>query len=165
MTTTIQIHRPGIIVGKILSPLHNNGSGHSWEKGMKKFPCSTYMRLFAYGTLREGGKYHHLIAESIRFEKTISLGGYRMYDDGRGYPLLVMGTRDDLVLGDIFLLFDPDGSLLDTLDELEGATEDLPPPLRLYRRELIETEEGSAWAYLYNGDIPPAAKVISDWLK
>jgi len=109
--------------------------------------------------------YHHLISEMVRWKETILLEGFRMYDNGRGYPLLVAGTRDDLVTGDLFILFDPDGWLLKKLDELEEAGEDIPAPRRLYNREQIETNKGSAWAYLYNGDVQPTAKVISDWLK
>ena len=121
--------------------------------------------IFVYGTLRKGGLYHHMIRDHVISCEKIRLSGLRMYDDGRGYPLLVRSNEEDYVIGELFQLHDPHGRLLTALDELEGASEETSFGERLYRRELVEVKTGlTAWVYIYNHPLGPEARLIRDWM-
>ncbi len=88
-----------------------------------------------------------------------------MFDDGRGYPLLVEGKEGDSLVGELLVLQDPEGELLRRVDEIEGAGGEVPYALRLYRREKVEVKDGIfAWLYVYNGPVEEGARMIRDWV-
>lgn len=133
---------------------------------MADIPPDGCTLLFAYGTLRSGEGLHRIIEGSVVDSEKIILEGYLMYDDGRGYPLLLKGDEGDFVVGELFVLRDPEGMLLRRLDEVEGAGEEIPIGRRLYRREKIEIRPGMfTWIYLYNKRVREGARVVRDWSK
>lgn len=125
-----------------------------------------YSVLFVYGTLRSGEERHHVVEGRLVRKEDIRLKRFVMYDDGRGYPLLVPGDSADYADGELFFLDDPDGNLLQRIDEIEGAGAELPLEDRLYRREKIEVRRGVfAWAYVYNHPVKDGARVVRDWVR
>jgi gamma-glutamylcyclotransferase (GGCT)/AIG2-like uncharacterized protein YtfP len=133
---------------------------------MIDFTSDDFTVLFVYGTLRSGEGRHHVVQGSVVFKENLLLDGYVMYDDGRGYPLLVEGASGDAVEGELFVLKDPDGSILRRIDRIEGADVHVSPGQRLYRRERVEVRPGTfAWIYIYNRPLGDAAVVIRNWIK
>ncbi len=122
-------------------------------------------KVFVYGTLRIGGRFHSLIRGRVISAEEKILEGFAMFDDGRGYPLMVEGAPGDFVVGELLCLDDEDGLLFSILDELEDAGDDLPEEDRLYRRVEIELDGDRVWTYLYNLPIPEGASLIRDWMK
>ncbi len=104
-------------------------------------------RVFVYGTLRRGGRYHHLVAPYVR-EVTegwvpgalVDLGDYPGWVPGRGR-----------VRGEVFRLHpvEPALAALDELEDYHGPGH----PENLYERVEVEvrTPDGPvrAWAYRY----------------
>lgn len=136
-----------------------------WGK-MIDFTSEDFTVLFVYGTLRSGEGRHHVVEDSVVFKDNLLLEGYVMYDDGRGYPLLVEGGSDDAVEGELFVIKDPDGSILRRIDRIEGADEHVSLGQRLYRRERVEVRPGTfAWVYIYNQPLGDAAVAIRNWVK
>lgn len=110
--------------------------------------------LFTYGTLRsdfraDTGKF---VNEYAVFLSRGTVRG-KLYDLG-GYPgLLVSDRPDDVVIGEIYEIKQPD-LLFKELDEYEGCSSHFPEP-KEYRREIVSAEFLSgktidAWTYLYN---------------
>ncbi|RMG59180.1 MAG: gamma-glutamylcyclotransferase [Deltaproteobacteria bacterium] len=122
-------------------------------------------KFFVYGTLREGEKYSGIIDPHVVMRRVVRLEGFRLFDDGRGYPLMVEGGEGDSVVGEVVVVDDPDGRVLAAVDRLEDAGEDIPVEERLYRRVLVEVDGEEVWTYLYNGDPPPGARQITDWVR
>lgn len=104
------------------------------------------MQLFVYGTLKGATR-------TTRAKQTIedvSVGG-TMYHLG-GFPGVVFGGMDDVV-GEIHQIDDEDAeNVLSKLDSYEGYTPNAPQ-YSLYIRKEIDTPEGKAWSYEWNGDL------------
>ncbi len=111
------------------------------------------LRVFVYGTLRRGQRYHRLL-EGARF-----LGMHRTADRYTmvhlgAYPGVIGGGRQAIV-GEVYQI---DPAMLARLDRLE----DCP---REYRRQLIVTPYGYAWIYLFRGRPGSRPQIPSgDWL-
>lgn len=132
---------------------------------MDRYATADLTCLFVYGTLRTGEPLHHVLRGSLVFKERLILKGFAMYDDGRGYPLVVEGDKGDCVEGELLFLKDPDGSILERIDRLEGAEEKIPLKSRLYRRERVEVKRGTyAWLYVYNEPLDARAVMIRDWV-
>lgn len=109
--------------------------------------------LFVYGTLRPGfdGPMAGWLRSVARHAGPASAAGllYHVTD----YPGFVPGP-DGRVMGDLFLLDDPD-AILAVLDEHEECAAHFPEP-REYRRErlIVHGPAGSveAWTYVYAHD-------------
>jgi gamma-glutamylcyclotransferase (GGCT)/AIG2-like uncharacterized protein YtfP len=116
-------------------------------------------RVFVYGTLKRGGRYHHLVAPHVREAREGSVPGALV--DAGGYPGWVAG--EGRVHGEIFCL-GRTAEALEKLDHLEGYRG--PGDLRnLYERVLVavKTEGGEvrAWAYRYLGSTVGRLRVSS----
>jgi len=111
-------------------------------------PRASDTLLFAYGTLRRGGRHHRWIATSVRWLGPARLCGL-LYDLGR-YPG-AQGSADPahVVHGDLFAVrASPVERFLVGLDRFEGSE---------YRRERVEVTRAdgravSAWTYLFASD-------------
>ncbi|MGQ9736106.1 MAG: gamma-glutamylcyclotransferase family protein [Thermaceae bacterium] len=108
-------------------------------------------RVFAYGTLKQGGRNHPWVASSLLRVVPGFVEGHSLFlleeapDRPYAYPAMVRGRGR--VYGEVLFLLEGFLPLLDVLEE-EGVE---------YRREKVpvHTEEGmlEAWAYLYLGDL------------
>lgn len=95
-------------------------------------------KVFVYGTLRAGQSNHYLL-EQARFLGPCRLAsGYRLYDLG-AYPAVKKSDTGNALVGEVYNI---DRRTLAVLDKLEEY------PVE-YTRELVETDYGLAWIYLY----------------
>ncbi len=137
-------------------------------------------RLFVYGTLKEGGSHHHLLAGNVTPKIEARLVG-TLHHDADGIPYIVVpkqtilmaGTRqsasdskkasavsvvpvesDTWVSGELYILLDPQSvvPLLDLLEDFEPNKESE------YDRVLlpVNTSEGwvAAWTYIIHKNTP-----------
>ena len=105
--------------------------------------------VFVYGTLRQGGQYHHLLKEASYIAHTQTLPNYSLVDVGT-YPGLLKSGHT-AVKGDIYAVDDKTFKLLDLL-------EDRPS---LYEREQITFENGQkAWVYFLQPHLAKGLRII-----
>jgi len=110
--------------------------------------------LFTYGTLRPGCRAYGMIQGGTELLGRSTLPQAALYSLG-GFPGLKLG-RDSTVIG--ALLEVTDASVFTTLDRYEGHPE-------FYTRELLETMDGPAWVYVYQGDVKEDSRIMSgDWI-
>jgi gamma-glutamylcyclotransferase (GGCT)/AIG2-like uncharacterized protein YtfP len=122
-------------------------------------------KVFVYGTLKPGGRYHHVAKEAgaFTFEKA-HLEHHIIYDlEPENYPAIVPG--DGVVHGYVFSYDDIDKAL-EMLDKLE-AVHDSPPE---YRREQVVAKpiNETVWVYVYaRGERLKTAKQVEtgEWLE
>ncbi|ADU51228.1 AIG2 family protein [Thermaerobacter marianensis DSM 12885] len=104
------------------------------------------MKLFAYGTLRRRGRIEALVGRRLDEPVAATLEGYRLYDTGRGYPV-ILPAPGHRVQGVLWTIEEAD---LSYLDHYEGADED--PPYYFRRTVRVETAEGPVEACVYVGN-------------
>ena len=114
--------------------------------------------VFVYGTLKEGGENHHLMAGQAFKGSALTQPGHTLYDLG-GYPGMVrQGDDGDGVRGEVWSV---DDDCLARLDWLEGISEGL------YSREVVPLlppfEKERVEAYIYLKDIGGRPRVGSEW--
>ena len=104
------------------------------------------MKLFAYGTLRRRGRIEALVGRRLPDPVPAVLEGYRLYDTGRGYPVILPepGHRVQGVLWTI------DEADLGYLDHYEGADED--PPYYFRRTVPVQVAGETVDAVVYVGN-------------
>lgn len=95
------------------------------------------MLLFAYGTLKRGGKYHCYLEEAELVEEQATAKG-SIYDTGMGYPAMTLADSGGQVEGEIYKIPDV---LWPALDYLEDYSSN--PETDLYDKVTIEVEAGS----------------------
>lgn len=98
------------------------------------------VRLFVYGTLRTGQSNHHLLRQATKLGPCQLISGYLLYDLGR-YPGARKSTSSHTPL--VGEVYEVDSNTFAALDLLEEYPE-------VYTRELVDTEYGVAWIYLYS---------------
>lgn len=106
------------------------------------------IKVFVYGTLRQGQRYHHLIQDNIRSVQNAIVHGI-LYHLPYQYPALFSGAS--LVAGELFELEDAAASLaiLDELEDYRGPGQD-----NEYERQIVTatTADGnphSCYLYIY----------------
>lgn len=104
------------------------------------------MKLFAYGTLRRRGRMEALVGRRLSDPVAATLEGYRLYDTGRGYPV-ILPERGHRVHGVLWSILPAD---LPHLDHYEGADEE--PPFYFRRTVQVHTPEGPVEAFVYVGN-------------
>ena len=102
--------------------------------------------LFVYGSLREGGCAHGLLAEARR-TKNGSLPNVRLIEP-QGYPMLVPGS--DTVAGEVYAL--PEHHCWECLDDWEES----PAVYQRVQRRLIDGRE--VWVYIQSTVKPVGAE-------
>jgi len=116
--------------------------------------------LFVYGTLRKNYDLK-LKNKVIRYLQYVGQGkvGASLYDIGR-YPGAIRDSRGTEVIGDLFLLTDPE-KVLKVLDRYEGLSGPEDKTAEFIRKRtnvrLRSGETKKAWIYWYNFD--PSNKV------
>lgn len=116
--------------------------------------------LFVYGTLRRNYdlKLKNKVAEHLQYIGQAKIGA-SLYDLGR-YPGAIKDNKGSEVIGDLFLLTDPE-RVLKILDKYEGIPGPEAKNTEFIRKKtsvrLRSGEEKKAWIYWYNFD--PAAKI------
>ncbi|MCB9555810.1 MAG: gamma-glutamylcyclotransferase [Deltaproteobacteria bacterium] len=106
--------------------------------------------LFAYGSLRRGQPYHHLLGNSPFVRLTHSVAQYTLSDLGE-YPALSCGG-DTAITGELYRVTE---QTLLSLDRYEG---------REYHRQQIDLQDGTT-AVGYVCELPQAPRIASgDWV-
>lgn len=102
------------------------------------------MYLFAYGTLKQGGKYHFYLEEAQLVSGHVTTTG-RMYDTGLGYPALVL-EGEDIIQGELYDIPDVLWPAINDLEDYSGNAK-----TDLYDRLTIEvdTPNGREHAIIY----------------
>jgi gamma-glutamylcyclotransferase (GGCT)/AIG2-like uncharacterized protein YtfP len=105
------------------------------------------MRVFVYGTLKQGGA-NHSVLQGARLEGPALLEGWRLYDLGP-YPCVVEGPGT--VSAEAYQISQ---SILPRLDALEGYPS-------LYNRRLVRDQTGrEGWLYFME-TLPPGAQRVA----
>jgi len=117
--------------------------------------------LFTYGTLRKNYdlKLKERVKDSLQYVGQGKIGA-ALYDLGR-YPGAIKNNKGPEVIGDVFLLNDPD-KVFRILDKYEGIPADnRSVPTEFVRKKhkvrLRSGKDVTAWIYWYNYD--PANKI------
>jgi gamma-glutamylcyclotransferase (GGCT)/AIG2-like uncharacterized protein YtfP len=121
--------------------------------------------VFVYGTLKPGGRYHHVAREAgiFTFEKAY-LENHIIYDlEPENYPAVIPGVG--VVYGYVFTYDDINKALV-MLDRLEAIHEDPPE----YKREqvMVQPMGEMVWVYIYaRAERLKTAKQVEDgeWLE
>ena len=105
--------------------------------------------LFVYGTLRKGYdlKLKNKVSDHLQYVGQAKVGA-SMYDLGR-YPGAVRNNKGDEVLGEVFLLDDPE-RVLRVLDKYEGIGEKASASEFVRKRNRVKLRSGKevvAWVY------------------
>src|SRR4051794_31738418 len=96
-------------------------------------------RFFVYGTLKPDEPLWPVLAPfALAWEPAVAEG--RLFDTGRGYPAVRFDAAG--AVPGILVVVDPSRAreAVDVLDEVEGEG-------RLYRRVIVSTSGGEAFAY------------------
>lgn len=111
-------------------------------------------KICVYGSLRPGAYAYHIMRGSSRHIGEVTIPNAAIYSLG-GFPGLKQ-KEGCQVVGDLLEI--TDASLPARLDQYEGYPD-------FYTRQVIETSEGPAWVYLFNGEVSEDQFVQSgDWL-
>lgn len=112
-------------------------------------------KVFVYGTLMRGGRYHELLERAAFVGEAVTEVGYRLYDLGP-YPAM-RREGDGAVVGEVYVVDDP---VVTELDRLEGHPD-------YYRRAGIRLADGSevtSYLFVDERELDGAAVVVSgDW--
>ncbi|WP_271854289.1 gamma-glutamylcyclotransferase family protein [Planococcus maritimus] len=102
------------------------------------------MYLFAYGTLKRGGKYHFYLEEAELVEEHVTISG-SLYDTGLGYPALEL-AGDDVIQGELYDIPDVLWPAINDLEDYTGnAKTDMYDRLTID----VETKRGTKQAIVY----------------
>lgn len=102
------------------------------------------MLLFAYGTLKRGGKYHAYLEEATLTAERATAKG-TLYDTKQGYPAMILSGTDE-IQGEVYDIPDVLWPALDYLEDYSGEAEtDLYDKLKI----LVRTEHGELEAVIY----------------
>ena len=97
------------------------------------------MKVFVYGTLREGEANAYLLKEAVKLGDGCLSSGYILYDL-KAYPAAIASRSGTSLFGEVYQINE---GILRDLDQLEEY------PVE-YDRVEVETAYGRAWIYLYN---------------
>lgn len=116
-----------------------------------------------YGTLREGGSNHRLLAGATSVGAYTLPGGYCMVDMGYFPGLIECDTASEAVVE----VYEVSNCMLRDMDWLEGHDPDGTIVGNFYTRKVIEIEEGlKAWIYLLPGEYMTRPIIEEgDWLE
>lgn len=105
--------------------------------------------LFAYGTLMRKRRLEALVGERLPEPVPAILRGYRKYDTGQGYPI-ILPDKEGWVEG---VIWEVPAEALPAIDHYEGADED--PPYYVRREAVAEVAGRQVPVQVYVGN--PAA--------
>jgi len=111
--------------------------------------------LFVYGTLRKGYdlKVKNRVNDQLQYVGQAKVGA-ALYDLGR-YPGAIRSNKGPEVIGDVFLVNDPE-RVLRILDKYEGIEAARPDAAEFIRKKsrvrLRSGQHINAWVYWYNFD-------------
>ena len=94
------------------------------------------MLLFAYGTLKQGGKYHCYLEEAELVEERATAKGI-LYDTGMGYPAMILSDSGQIE-GEVYEIPDVLWPALDFLEDYSGN-----PETDMYDKVTVEVEVGN----------------------
>lgn len=118
--------------------------------------------LFVYGTLRKDYnlKLKNRVKDDLRYVGKAKIGA-SLYDIGK-YPGAVKDSTGKEVVGDVFLVNDPD-AVFKILDKYEGFAEEKAAASEFIRKKgrvrLRDGKQLNAWIYWYNFDPADKARI------
>ena len=128
-------------------------------------PAMSDVYLFVYGTLRENKQsdmFQLLIAHSSFYAKASFQG--KMYRIAHYPGVIPSDNPDDLVIGDVYALANPD-AILPKLDHYEGIGPEYEEPYEYERCEVrVKLENGElleCWMYLYRAEVEDVFQIES----
>lgn len=116
--------------------------------------------VFVYGTLKPGGRYHEAYCGLFEFQQLEAMVNGRLYDFPKlGYPGAIESERH-WIHGYRFTFSDPQETVLEKLDQLEGFKPDRPANLNEYYRKMVscydvkglKTDE-AVWCYFMDPSV------------
>ncbi|AQQ54923.1 gamma-glutamylcyclotransferase family protein [Planococcus lenghuensis] len=93
------------------------------------------MNLFVYGTLKQGGKYHHYLKNAKRVLPDAMAKG-TLYDTNLGYPAMTLEGKGK-VRGEVYEVPEQLWPHIDELEDCTGSSDDL------YKKVTIEVQSES----------------------
>ena len=121
------------------------------------------MKVFVYGTLKEGGEFAKGFNKYRKSVQEATLDGFSLYCLG-WFPGIVPGEGQ--VVGELHTYnHAAEKTILRMLDQIEGySSEYEETSLYLRRIVTVTTDEGEeeAYAYIFNQGIPDDADIIKD---
>lgn len=113
-------------------------------------------RLFVYGTLKPGEPlWPTLSPYALAWEPVAAEG--RLWDTGRGYPCVRFDAGGGAVPG-VLVTVDPTRA-----EEVIGLLDEVEDEGRLYRRVVVSTSGGEAWAYEWVGPTDGFDVLVDGW--
>lgn len=108
-------------------------------EGVIKVDKRETFNVFVYGTLREGfGNHERYLSDAPKLGEATLCGKYEMYHLG-GFPAIVDGEQNDVMLGEVYEVTEGE---LARLDMLEGYNP-RNPRNSMYDRRMVEVEHES----------------------
>ncbi|MBH55517.1 MAG: hypothetical protein CMI18_14400 [Opitutaceae bacterium] len=114
-------------------------------------------RVFVYGTLKPGGRYHEKFCGGFNFQFQPAKVRGQLFDFPHlNYPGATE-VQNNWIQGMLLLFAEPPSQVLPALDELEGFSPDREPQLNEYYRKEVpvydqdsEKSIGQGWCYFMN---------------
>jgi len=112
--------------------------------------------VFVYGTLRQRGTNHHIIAQARCVEHRKKIYGYALYDYAQEYPFMVQAQPEEYVVGEVY---EVNPELLNDLHILEDIANNL------YKFIFLESE--ACYTYVkFDQEVSRMQKIKGgDWIK
>ena len=112
------------------------------------------MRVFVYGTLKEGHGNHQLLHSGTFIGTYTTPPKYSLYDVNGRFPAMTEANQGVAVTGEIYQI---DGKTLSVLDLLEGV------PDLYYRKKMLCGKYGSCFTYFMRiADVPKPHVLLAD---
>lgn len=111
--------------------------------------AGVYVSLFTYGTLMRRRRLEALVGERLADPRPAVLRGYRKYDTGRGYPIILPDPSAS-VHG---LVYAVPVTALPDIDHYEGTDEDPPHYFRETATAEVEGREEAVQVYVGNPEV------------
>jgi len=103
------------------------------------------IRVFVYGTLRQGESNSTLLKDAI-FEEVSTIDGFLMYSLGR-YPFILPSPFQEKIHIESYFVNE---TILDQLDQLESFYGDSNPDNLYNRVKVINSKGKEGWIYIFS---------------
>lgn len=115
------------------------------------------MKLFVYGTLRNGLENNFLLDKKAQFIKVMHISGLKLYDLGPFPAAVESGNKKDTVTGELYNV--PESSI-EAIDQLEGVP-------HMFQRQFLTDGDNEIWYYVMEKELIEGLDAVAsgDWIK